>query len=83
MPYTGRTHQIRIHLKHSGFSIIADPLYSGRKVYREDIKICPRLFLHAQFLEFRHPQTDKIIKFESPLPDELQKVLNQLHKFND
>ena len=46
-PKTGRTHQIRVHLKHLGHSIVSDPLYAGRKTLRRDKEFCERLFLHA------------------------------------
>lgn len=44
---TGRTHQIRVHMKHLGHPILSDPLYGFGKTWQEDLKICPRLFLHA------------------------------------
>src|SRR3989344_4111887 len=46
-PKTGRTHQIRVHLKYSGHPVFSDPLYGGRKTSRNDRKVLPRLFLHA------------------------------------
>lgn len=69
-PKTGRTHQIRVHLKYINHPIVSDPIYGGRKQIREDLKFCPRLFLHAASLTILG-QT-----FESPLPDDLQNVLN-------
>lgn len=74
IPLTGRTHQIRVHLKYLGHPIVGDSFYAGRKRAREDRKFCPRLFLHANFLEFNHPVNGKRLSFESPLPDELSKV---------
>src|SRR3990167_3583130 len=78
IPVTGRTHQIRIHLKHFGFPVVADYLYSGRKVYREAIKFCPRLFLHAYRLQFNHPETSESKSIEKELPLELNQVLEKL-----
>lgn len=75
-PETGRTHQIRVHLKHIGHPIFGDPLYGGRKQARDDRKILFRVFLHAAKILFFHPKTGKEITFESQLPEELQKVLN-------
>lgn len=76
-PETGRTHQIRVHLKHIGYPIFADFLYAGRKTSRDDRKLLFRVFLHAAKISFLHPTTGKEVSFESPLPEELQKVLNQ------
>src|SRR5260221_6545238 len=70
-PKTGRTHQLRVHLKHIGHSIVSDPLYAGRKTLRADIKTWPRLWLHAKSIEFAHPVTKKKIKIEAPLPSDL------------
>lgn len=75
-PETGRTHQIRVHLKHIGHPIFSDPLYGGRKQARNDRKVLNRVFLHAAKILFLHPKTGKQLGFESPLPEELQKVLN-------
>lgn len=77
-PHTGRTHQIRIHLKHAGHSIVADELYSGRHLYAEDTVWCPRLFLHAARIRFQHPVHKTPVAIESPLPHDLQDALNRL-----
>lgn len=77
-PLTGRTHQIRVHLKHIGFPIVADEKYTGRKVCRLDKRWCPRQFLHAFRIEFRHPQTNEWMEFESKLPEDLEKSLSLL-----
>ncbi|MBI2431221.1 MAG: RluA family pseudouridine synthase [Candidatus Levybacteria bacterium] len=74
-PETGRTHQIRVHLKYFGHPIFSDSLYAGRKTARNDRKILPRVFLHATKISFIHPKTGKTISFESPLPKELQKII--------
>jgi len=78
VPTTGRTHQIRVHLKYLGHSVVADEKYAGRKTARKDRQWCPRQFLHASSLGFVHPQTKKRVKFTSSLPSELQKALNSL-----
>ena len=75
-PETGRTHQIRVHLKHIGHPIFADFLYAGRKISREDRKLLSRVFLHASKISFLHPKTGKQISFESSLPEELQKIIS-------
>ncbi|MBI3384725.1 RluA family pseudouridine synthase [Candidatus Gottesmanbacteria bacterium] len=77
-PHTGRTHQIRVHLMHLGHPIVSDILYAGRKNIKADLKFCPRLFLHAEKIEFKHPKTSKIMEFSSKLPKELEKVLLSL-----
>ncbi len=71
-PKTGRTHQLRVHLKHIGHSIVSDPLYAGRKTLRADLKTWPRLWLHAKSIEFTHPVTKKKLKLEAPLPSDLK-----------
>lgn len=73
-PKTGRTHQIRIHLKFIGHAIVGDDFYAGRKTARDDREWCPRLFLHASKISFFHPVTGEEIKFESELPKELNLV---------
>ncbi|MBN1263240.1 MAG: RluA family pseudouridine synthase [Candidatus Pacebacteria bacterium] len=77
-PSTGRTHQLRVHLKHLHRPIVADPFYVGRKTYREDQSWCPRLFLHASDLRFRHPETGRKVFFSINLPETLRKVLKEL-----
>jgi 23S rRNA pseudouridine1911/1915/1917 synthase len=75
-PKTGRTHQIRIHLKYLGHPVVADEFYAGRKTARKDRLWCPRLFLHAAGISFLHPQNGKRIKFELDLPSDLSEVLS-------
>lgn len=77
-PHTGRTHQIRVHLKYLGYPIVSDPIYAGRKTAKNDLKICPRLFLHATYLKIKHPLTDKALEFDSPLPADLENCLKNL-----
>ncbi len=72
-PKTGRTHQIRVHLKHIGHPIVSDPLYAGRKTNREDRKWCPRLFLHASELSILD------MNFKADIPSDLKSALNYFH----
>ncbi|OGH19513.1 MAG: hypothetical protein A3D75_02425 [Candidatus Levybacteria bacterium RIFCSPHIGHO2_02_FULL_37_18] len=77
-PETGRTHQIRVHLKHIGHPIFADFLYAGRKTARNDRKLLGRVFLHASKISFTNPKTGESISFEASLPEELEKFLKTL-----
>lgn len=77
-PESGRTHQIRVHLKYLGFPVVGDYLYAGRKQQREDRTWCPRVFLHATKINFNHPVTGTLISVESPLPTDLKATLNLL-----
>lgn len=76
-PATGRTHQIRVHLKYLGFPIVSDNLYGGRKQARSDRKLLPRLFLHAKSISFTHPKSSKQLTFESTLAADLQFFLDK------
>lgn len=77
-PQTGRTHQIRVHLKYLNHPIFADELYAGRKTARDDRKLLPRLFLHASEISFTHPITGEPMHFKAELTEELQNFLDQL-----
>lgn len=79
-PKTGRTHQIRVHLKYFGHPVFSDPLYAGRKVSRTDRKLLPRLFLHAANISFLHPKTGKQVSFKSDLPKDLENFLSNLNE---
>lgn len=77
-PKTGRTHQIRVHLKYINHPIVSDEKYVGRKMYRLDKRWCPRLFLHAKKIGFYHPVKGEWMEFESELPEDLQEALDKL-----
>jgi 23S rRNA pseudouridine1911/1915/1917 synthase len=79
-PKTGRTHQIRVHLKYLGYPIVADEFYAGRKTARRDRKWCPRLFLHAFAIEFAHPISGKKVTYEAPLMRDHKKALSELEE---
>ena len=72
---TGRTHQIRIHMKYIGHPLVGDPLYGPRKMIGKNGQ-----FLHAALLGFKHPRTGKEMVFEAPLPENFQKMLDKLDK---
>jgi 23S rRNA pseudouridine1911/1915/1917 synthase len=80
--HTGRTHQIRVHLSAIGHPIVGDPLYGG--VHRRvpgDLRAVTHLdrpFLHAARLVFTHPADGRRMEFESELPADLQRVLDEL-----
>ena len=75
---TGRTHQIRVHLQYIGHPVVGDILYAGRKRSRQARLWCPRLFLHATRLQFTQPVSGERITIEDPLPDELERILQQM-----
>ena len=70
---TGRTHQIRIHMKYLGFPLIGDYLYNP------DMRYIGRQALHSARLSFVHPMTREPMCFDAPLPDDMQKVVDTLH----
>jgi 23S rRNA pseudouridine1911/1915/1917 synthase len=86
---TGRTHQIRVHLAHSGHPVIGDPVYgtrAGRIVSRSGevgarVAVFPRQALHAKRLGFKHPAEDCFLAFDSPLPADLQGLFRDLELF--
>ena len=79
---TGRTHQIRVHLSAIGHPIVGDPTYGGVKArVAQDLRPLLRLdrpFLHAARLAFTHPGDGRPMSFEAPLPDDLQRVLDEI-----
>lgn len=82
-PKTGRTHQIRVHLKYINHPILGDPLYGGRKTSREDRKTLQRFFLHAEGISFTHPTTGERMTFKAQLPSELAEVIETFRSKNN
>lgn len=86
---TGRTHQIRVHMKHIGHTLFNDERYGGNEVLRGTqfakykqfvyncFALCPRQCLHAQSLGFTHPATGEEMLFESELPQDMNAVLER------
>lgn len=72
-PLTGRPHQIRAHLKHVGFPILADPLYGNPT--HPCHTLLPRLGLHALSLTLIHPKTEETMEFEAPYPKDFANLL--------
>lgn len=77
-PKTGRTHQIRVHLKSINKPLVADKIYGPTRLLSFDLMWCPRLFLHAKSIEFTHPKTGETMFLESELPQDLQNALAKL-----
>lgn len=90
---TGRTHQIRAHMKHIGHPLFSDATYGGDRIlkgtvfgkYKQFVENCfelmPRQALHAQTLGFVHPSQKRYIHFEAPLPEDFEAVLNKWRKY--
>lgn len=90
---TGRTHQIRVHMKYIGHTLFNDARYGGDKIlkgtvyskYKQFIENCfaamPRQALHAATLGFVHPATKKEMFFEAPLPPDFQSVLDKWRRY--
>ncbi|MBQ8060743.1 MAG: RluA family pseudouridine synthase [Bacteroidales bacterium] len=86
---TGRTHQIRVHMNHIGHPLFNDARYGGSEIrkgtiyakYRQFIEncfeLCPRQALHAKTLGFVHPRTGEMIRFDSPLPDDMTSMIEK------
>lgn len=72
---TGRTHQIRVHMKYIGHPIAGDPKYGPKKTLP-----LPGQALHAGLLGFTHPSTNQFLRFEAPLPEKFSKTLVQLRE---
>ena len=67
-PKTGRTHQLRVHLKSLGLPIIGDSFYSGEQIEGRE----QRLYLHAFFIKFNHPALEEYIECSAPLGDDFK-----------
>lgn len=90
---TGRTHQIRVHMKHIGHPLFNDARYGGdiilkgttfakyRQFIRNCFDICPRQALHARTLGFVHPRTGKQMDFECPLPPDMMALIEKWREY--
>lgn len=86
---TGRTHQIRVHMKYIGHTLFNDERYGGDQIlkgttftkYKQFVQncfaICPRQALHAQTLGFVHPKTGEEMMFEAPIPDDMTQLIEK------
>lgn len=73
---TGRTHQIRVHMKHVGTPVLGDETYGNTQVNsRYGVG---RQMLHASGLKFKHPMTGQIMEFKAPMPEDMQKVAGSI-----
>ena len=91
---TGRTHQIRVHMKHIGHTLFNDERYGGEKIlkgttfskYKQFVdncfKILPRQALHAKTLGFIHPKTKKEMSFTSELPEDMQQCIEKWRSYS-
>ena len=82
---TGRTHQIRVHMAHSGHHLLGDEVYAQNKIRFEKLH-APLLHgqaLHAKRLTLTHPRTKERMTFECELPDNFKKLLEILHSTQD
>jgi len=91
---TGRTHQIRVHMKYLGHPLFNDDFYGGDKIVKGTVyarykqfvencfEICKRQALHARTLGFIHPSTGLTINFESPLPVDMEEVIEKWRNYS-
>jgi 23S rRNA pseudouridine1911/1915/1917 synthase len=90
---TGRTHQIRVHMKHIGHPLFNDDTYGGDKIvkgtvfakYKQFVEncfaVCPRHALHARTLGFIHPTTGKEMFFEAEIPNDMKELIEKWRKY--
>lgn len=90
---TGRTHQIRVHMKHIGHTLFNDERYGGDKIlkgttfskYKQFVENCftelPRQALHGKTLGFEHPVSGEFLRFETPLPEDMEKCLEKWRNY--
>ncbi len=75
---TGRTHQIRVHLRHLGHPVLGDPVYGSVRRDRQLLPDVARQLLHAWRLSLRHPRTGATLDFEAPLPADYRQAIEAL-----
>lgn len=84
---TGRTHQIRVHMAHAGHGLIGDPTYGGKRklatkalnpAAQDAVRGFPRQALHAAVLGFEHPVSGEDLRFEAPLPQDMDDLISAL-----
>ncbi len=90
---TGRTHQIRVHMKHINHPLFNDANYGGDQILRGTtftkykqfvqncFETCPRQALHAAQLGFQHPVTGRELDFEAPLPDDMSQLIDRWRNY--
>jgi 23S rRNA pseudouridine1911/1915/1917 synthase len=91
---TGRTHQIRVHMKYIGHPLFNDDFYGGDKILKGTVfakykqfvdncfEICPRQALHAKTLGFTHPTSGKDLFFQTELPEDMGEVIDRWRKYS-
>ena len=91
---TGRTHQIRVHMKHIGHTLFNDQRYGGNAIlkgttfskYKQFVdncfKVLPRQALHAKTLGFMHPTTNEFMRFEAPIPEDMEACLYKWRNYS-
>jgi len=91
---TGRTHQIRVHMKHIGHTLFNDQRYGGNAIlkgttfskYKQFVdncfKVLPRQALHAKTLGFMHPTTNEFMRFEAPIPQDMEACLDKWRNYS-
>lgn len=92
---TGRTHQIRVHMKYIGHTLFNDERYGGNLIlkgttfakYKQFVQncfeTCPRQALHARTLGFVHPQTKQEMMFEAPVPSDMQQLVEKWRTYTE
>ena len=91
---TGRTHQIRVHMKYIGHTLFNDERYGGERIlkgttfskYKQFVENCfkvlPRQALHAKTLGFKHPKTGEHMSFDSPIPEDMSQCIEKWRNYS-